>query len=105
MAAAPAGSPQAPRPVLLAAQSSNVNLSPEGIMNRSVMGLSAPATFPLQAHRQQSRQRGHAKVRRKNAKPSSASASWVSASGRQMAAARAIVLLSGVKDSMTTAPS
>jgi hypothetical protein len=41
----------------------------------------------------------------KNASPSSASASWVSASGRQIAAARAIVWLSGVNDSMTMAPS
>jgi hypothetical protein len=48
---------------------------------------------------------GQARVWRKNAKPSSASASWVSASGRQIAAARAIVWLSGVKDSMTSAPS
>jgi hypothetical protein len=48
--------------------------------------------------------RGLAKVWRKNAKPSSARASWVSAKGRQIAAARAIVWLSGVKDSMTTAP-
>ena len=41
----------------------------------------------------------------KNASPSSARASCVSASGRQMAAARAMVWLSGVNDSMTMAPS